>query len=355
MSFSIGIVGLPNVGKSTLFRALTQKQVDIANYPFCTIDPNVGVVAVSDERLAQLAAMSQSARIVSTTIEFVDIAGLVRGAHRGEGLGNQFLSHIREVDAICMVLRWFRDGDIIHVEHTVDPLRDRDIVELEMIMADAQTVQKRMESLGKRVRSGGKEAIQFSKLLTKILDALNAGKPIRALAFDEEEQIFLKTLQLLTAKPILYVVNLDEAGAGELPPALEEFKPVRLCAKLEAELAGLPEEEVRTYLREVGFVHTGLDQLIARAYELLGLCTYFTTGEKETRAWTVPVGTLAPQAAGVIHTDFEKGFVKAEVVNWQELVAAGSYASVRQKGKIRIEGKEYVVQDGDVMIFKVAP
>ena len=355
MSFSIGIVGLPNVGKSTLFRALTQKQVDIANYPFCTIDPNVGVVAVPDERLEKLAVLSKSARIVPTTVEFVDIAGLVRGAHRGEGLGNQFLSHIREVDAICMVLRWFADGDIIHVENTVDPLRDRDIVEMEMIMADMQVVRKRLESISKQVKGGDKEAMRFSKLLEKVLAVLNAGKPAHDVSVDEAECVFLNSLQLLTAKPLLYVVNVAENDNVSLPSELAALTPVRLCAKLEAELVELPQDEVRVYFRDAGFAQTGLDQLIVRVYELLGLRTYLTTGEKETRAWTVKAGTLAPQAAGVIHTDFEKGFVKAEVVQWKALVEAESYAAARQKGKLRIEGKEYVIQDGDVIIFKIAP
>lgn len=348
MSFSIGIVGLPNVGKSTLFKALTKKQVDAANYPFCTIDPNVGVVAVPDERLEKLAKVSSSAKIVPTTIEFIDIAGIVKGASQGEGLGNKFLANIREVDAIVQVIRQFGDENVIHVAGKVDPESDQAVINMELMLADLATVEKRHDTNSKEVRAGKKEALEVQPILEKLKAGLEAGQLARDIITDEEERLLVKDLCLLTMKPMIYVLNVDE------DKVFQETDFLTVSAKIEAELSELPEEEAREYLKDLKLDASGLDRLIVKAYNTLNLITYFTSGEMETKAWTIKVGTKAPQAAGVIHTDFEKGFIRAEVVNWQDLVEAGGEAKAREKGLIRLEGKEYVMNDGDVCHFRFA-
>lgn len=346
MSFSIGIVGLPNVGKSTLFKALTKKQVDAANYPFCTIDPNVGVVAVPDERLEQLAKVSNSAKIVPTTIEFIDIAGIVKGASKGEGLGNKFLANIREVDAIIQVVREFSDSDVIHVAGKVDPESDKETINLELILADLATVEKRFFTNSKDARAGKKEALELQPVLEKLKAGLEEGKMASEIIFSDEEKLLVKDLCLLTMKPMIYVLNVDE------DKVYQETDYLTVSAKIEAELAELPEEDARTYLKELQLDASGLDRLIVKAYNALNLITFITSGEMETKAWTIKQGTKAPQAAGVIHTDFEKGFIRAEVVNWQDLVNAGGEAKAKEKGLIRLEGKEYVMVDGDVCHFR---
>ncbi|MBI4276358.1 redox-regulated ATPase YchF [Candidatus Uhrbacteria bacterium] len=375
MSLHVGIVGLPNVGKSTLFKALTKKQVDIANYPFCTIDPNVGVVTVPDARLDALAKVSQSEKIIPTTIEFVDIAGLVQGAHKGEGLGNKFLANIRECDAIAHVVRAFTDKDIIHVSGSVNPDSDAEIIMLELIMADLAAMEKRREAVLGKAKSGSEEAKKELEAVEKVLAILGAGKRAATVSVDAEEAKLIRSFQLLTMKPVLTVMNVDETNVTRDPtviphlmrdPENKSMDPgsgpgmtyrddtVSISAKIEAELAELAPEEAQTYLKELGWNESGLDRLIKKSYELLHLITYFTSGPKETRAWTITAGTKAPQAAGVIHTDFEKGFIRAEVMRWKDLVDCGSEAAAREKGLFRLEGKEYVVQDGDVMHFRFA-
>ncbi len=348
MALSMGIVGLPNVGKSTLFNALTKKQAEAANYPFCTIDPNVGVVKVPDDRLEKLAMISKPAKIVPTVIEFVDIAGLVKGAHEGEGLGNQFLSHIRECSAICEVVREFKDGNVIHVNNKIDPDGDRETINLELIFADLSTVEKRLARTSRDIKSGDKEIIKLNDLLVRLKIHLEAGKPAREMVFSDDDAKLTKELNLLTIKPIIYVLNSN----GKVAPEKNwESKAIAINAKLEAEIAILPEAEQPEYIKELGLEGGGLNRLIRASYELLDLITFFTTGPDETRAWTVKNGAKAPQAAGVIHTDFEKGFIRAEVINWQRFIEAGSETKARELGWIRTEGKNYLMQDGDICNF----
>jgi GTP-binding protein YchF len=352
MSLSIGIVGLPNVGKSTLFNILTKKGVEAANYPFCTIDPNIGVVKVPDFRLDKLAAISKPEKIINTTIEFVDIAGLVAGASKGEGLGNQFLAHIRECDAICEVIRDFKDENVIHVEGRVNPTSDQETINTELILADLSTIEKKLDKARREAKSGDKEIIGNQLILEKIYTCLADGQPTRSLAFEEEELLFVKTLNLLTIKPIIYLLNIDEKHAGDVLPGTKD-KILKINVKLEEEIANLPEEEQAEYVKELGLEQSGLDKLIQSAYQVLGLDTFFTTGSDETRAWTIKKETKAPQAAGVIHTDFIKGFVRAEVINWLKFVECGGEAKAKELGLIRTEGKEYIVQDGDVCNFLI--
>ncbi|MEJ0021582.1 MAG: redox-regulated ATPase YchF [Candidatus Doudnabacteria bacterium] len=348
MSFSVGIVGLPNVGKSTLFNALTKQQAAASNFPFTTIDPNVGVIAVPDERLAKLAALEKSEKIVPTSIQFVDIAGLVKGAAQGEGLGNKFLSHIREVDAIVQVVRFFESEDIIHVEGTVDPARDIEVINIELMLADLATVNKRLESLGKEIKSGNKEALILKTALDKIQKALEAGKLAREVSLTEEELRPVKQLQLLTMKPTLYVANTNASKVNPMNGI--EFLPIDV--KIESELAELSDEERVDYMKELGISESGLDRLAAASYKLLNLITFITAGPKESKAWTIVAGTKAPQAAGVIHTDFEKGFIRAEIIQWDKLLESQGYAGARDRGWLRVEGKEYVMADGDVAHFR---
>jgi GTP-binding protein YchF len=364
MGFKCGIVGLPNVGKSTLFNALTETAAAAAaNYPFCTIEPNVGEVPVPDARLDQLARIAKSAEVIPTRLTFVDIAGLVRGASKGEGLGNQFLAHIREVDAVAYVLRCFEDDDIIHVEGRVDPIADADTIETELMLADLDSLEKRIPTLERRVRGQDKEAKKTLELVERALELLRDGKPARLAEIAEEERTAFTALNLLTAKPVLYVCNVDEASAAagnehsakvEARARAEGAGCVVISAKIEAELAELIPEERKAYLAELGLDEPGLNRLIREGYKLLGLITYFTAGPKEARAWTVTEGTRAPQAAGVIHTDFEKGFIRAETIPYEDYVALGGEAGARDAGKLRLEGKDYIVKDGDVLHFRFA-
>ena len=350
MSFSLGIVGLPNVGKSTLFKALTKNKVDIANYPFCTIDPNVGVVTVPDERLDKLAQMSQSKKIIPATIEFVDIAGLVSGASKGEGLGNKFLAHIREVDAIVQVVRQFDNPDVIHVHGTVDPEHDKDIINLELILADLDTVTKHLDKVLSKLKGPhDKQAESEKNILEKAKNILENNTLLNQENWDPDAKKLLKSLNLLTIKPIIYLYNISENQISQDLHLSENS--LAICAQVEAELQDLSPEDAKIYLKELGIQKSGLDNLITTSYKLLDLITFLTTGPEETRAWTVVRGALAPQAAGVIHTDFEAGFIKAEIVNWQELLACGSWNAAKEAGKLRLEGKNYEIKDGDTVFF----